>query len=76
MGSDKYNKKTKGGEVDPSKFHYISGHSPGEGYKTHGNPPHYDFHEVDGITSKDSSIREKLGGDRLDKSNKVGHLEK
>ncbi|RMG24244.1 MAG: hypothetical protein D6732_23985 [Methanobacteriota archaeon] len=50
--------------------------TPGKGYTAHGNPPHYDLHEVDRITSKDPFLRKRLGGEKMDESNKVGHLEK
>ena len=65
--SDKYNKNTRAGEVDGSKFHYLNVNHPHSG--------HVDMHETSGMTSFDKPTRQEWGSERLDNSNKVGHFD-
>lgn len=65
--SDKYNRNTRAGEVDSSKFHYMN--------VNHPHSDHLDMHETNRMTSFDKPTRQEWGSERLDNSNKVGHIE-
>ncbi|ACP37598.1 hypothetical protein [Saccharolobus islandicus] len=65
-----YKDLVKDGTINPNKYHYLNGpHKNKEGIV------HYDYHETSRMGTKDRELREKYGLERLDKSNKIGHIE-